>query len=336
MAGMERLMSPDLQILSDRFTLVGPKQTLWTQHEHFGGTHDIVCKTLYTAISTGTELAAFNGVASLSGGNIYPRVNGYMNVSKILHTGKKVKKYRADDIVLTFNCHETHFIVNENEVLVKIGNTVLLDRAVFAYAYHLGYSSLLKSGFSIGAKVAVIGQGLLGQAAAELLSRSGYAVTVVSSHGQPDKSLEQALGINRIDRAADLCEQFDLIILTTGKWDDYFLSLEKLTNNGVLSILGFPGRDGSLPKLNPFRAKDFYQKQLSIQACGFVPKFQDSRGFNRFNERSNLEYIVKRINDESLNPTRFASMTSDYTDLEFVYRRLEERLSNEISALISW
>ena len=325
-----------LEIISERFTLNGPRQAQWIKHKHVGDAYSLICQTLYSAISTGTELAAYTGMASLSGGKIYPRVNGYMNVAKVLEVGSAVQGYRKDDIILSFNCHETHFIIPESAVLVKLDNDDLLTSYVYAYAYHLGYAALLKSAVPAGAKVAVIGQGLLGQAGAELLASHGYYTTVISDHVRHYEGVSHQPLLHFAGRDLDISGYFDLVILTTGSWHDYEFALDIAGQNGIVSVLGFPGRDGSRPEFNPLMPQKFYQKQLTIQASGLAPECNDTRGFNRFNEQDNLAHIVQMIADGMLIPTRFCSQRKSYEHLETIYHTLLERKADEISAIISW
>ena len=325
-----------MKFTSNRLCLTGPRQIEWVRHAHHGDSESILCKTKYSAVSTGTELAAYTGLPSLSGGKIYPRVNGYMNVAQILDIGKGVINFAPGDYVLTFNCHESHFILNERDVLLKLSGCKSYICSIFAYVYHLGYSALLKSGLPIGAKVAVIGQGLIGQASAEFLAQNGYAVTAISDHlggGVAENTLAEITYVNRCD---DFETDFDLVISTTGSWQDYALSLKIVAKNGVISILGFPGRDGLLPDYNPFMSKEFYRKQVTIQASGLSPEFNDSRSFNRFNERENLSFISHLIDKQTLDPTRFASILGPHDQIEEVYKCLEKKAHNEISAVITW
>lgn len=325
------------KFMSQRFVLTGPRIAEWVEYEHLIETEkDIVCKTLCSAISSGTELAAFQGAKSLSGGAIYPRVNGYMNVAEVLDVCDGVTTVQPGDVVLTFNCHESHFVARDDAVLVKLDDRSKIKKFVFAYAYHLGYSALLKSLLPIGAKVAVIGQGLLGQASAELLSTNGYFVTAISDYPASMEHLKKFSNAFLSSRNDNFSSAFDLAIVTTGSWHDYQLSMRIAGQNGIISILGFPGRDETLPTFNPFDAREFYTKQLSIHASGMLPECADSRGFNRFNERANLEFICHLIDSGSLDPSRFESFSDEYSNLEDVYIQLEDRKDNEISAVISW
>ena len=74
----------------------------------------ILCETLVTAISPGTELAAYNGLPPLRPATGYPRLQGYCNVSQVIAKGSQVKSVNIGDRILTFQSHRSHFIVPES------------------------------------------------------------------------------------------------------------------------------------------------------------------------------------------------------------------------------
>jgi hypothetical protein len=63
---------------------------------------EILCKTLVSAISPGTEIAAYNGLPPLRPMKPYPRLVGYCNVSEIIDVGSNVTEYKIRQRILTF------------------------------------------------------------------------------------------------------------------------------------------------------------------------------------------------------------------------------------------
>lgn len=74
---------------------------------------EFIAETIYTAISPGTETAAFIGKEPLRPGSIYPRVVGYCNIARVLFKGKSILDISVGDIVLTFQSHRSHYISNK-------------------------------------------------------------------------------------------------------------------------------------------------------------------------------------------------------------------------------
>ncbi len=84
------------------------------------GRHEVGCATPYTAISPGTELAAWEGHTPLRPDRTYSRVLGYCNLSRVIATGEWVRRFRPGDLVLTLQSHRSHFVCGEDEILVAI------------------------------------------------------------------------------------------------------------------------------------------------------------------------------------------------------------------------
>ena len=78
------------------------------------GTDEILVETLVTAISPGTELAAWSGATPLRPvARIYPRLMGYCNVGRVIHLGSNVNGFALNDLVLTHSAHRSHALISQ-------------------------------------------------------------------------------------------------------------------------------------------------------------------------------------------------------------------------------
>tara|TARA_B100000900_G_C20535690_1_gene698267 strand:+ start:322 stop:750 length:429 start_codon:yes stop_codon:yes gene_type:complete len=82
--------------------------------------NQLLCETYYTAISTGTETAAYTEKPALSSNINYSRLLGYCNVSKILKIGRGINSLRPVQFILTFSSHCSHSIIIGQKVLFSI------------------------------------------------------------------------------------------------------------------------------------------------------------------------------------------------------------------------
>src|ERR1041385_2607253 len=158
------------------YELTGPRSLVLRQDvvpaEAVAGA--IVAETEFTAVSRGTELAAWNGKPPVPPSSVYPRVVGYCNVARVVSTGAGVTGVTVGDHVLTHQSHRTAFHCAAQEVLLRIdGNEELRRRLVCTYLFHLGYAALQRGEFRPGDYVAVVGLGTLGLATAALLKAFG-------------------------------------------------------------------------------------------------------------------------------------------------------------------
>lgn len=238
------------------------------------GEGQVLCQTIATALSPGTELAAYRGDPPLRPqAVVYPRLVGYCNVARILDCGAGVPGHlQPGDLVLTTQSHRSGFCVAHQAILAKLPAGLDPVTASVTYLFHLGYAAFLKSGATQGDEAALLGLGTLGLTTAAVFANGGVPMTAFSDH-LIDPHLSRAFGLSSVRRkeAADMAGRFNHVIVTTNGWSDWRLALELAAVSGTVTVLGFPGRAQGLPDFNPLDSRFFYDKQLTIKACGYVP-----------------------------------------------------------------
>jgi threonine dehydrogenase-like Zn-dependent dehydrogenase len=303
----------------------------------------ILCETLVSVISPGTEIAAYTGSPPLRPGKIYPRLVGYCNVARVIKVGADVSSVSEGDRVLTGSCHCSHFLIAENDIFSVIPDAVESRHAACAYLYHLGYDVVLKSGLSYGAPVVVLGLGVLGLGAVAMSSRAGGNVYAVSDYSTPAKIAGQ-FGVKRVFSRAEFADLknllgdrlSDVVISTSNSWLDWDLALQIAGRNSFIGVIGFPGRGLNSPKNNPLDSQYFYAKQLHIQAVGHAPVENDTRQFLKFNQKDNLSFILSEIEAGYLNPDLLISGVFSWDKLEDAYNGLIERVDSPITYALEW
>jgi threonine dehydrogenase-like Zn-dependent dehydrogenase len=302
-------------------------------------TGELLCETIVTAISPGTELAAYTGQPPLRPGAAYPRLQGYCNVARVLESA--AGGFAAGDRVLTFSSHRSHFLIEAEEVLLKLPAGADADRMACAYLYHLGYNAVLRSDVRPGSRVLVIGLGALGLTSVAMAAIAGATVFAVSDQAAPAR-LAVAMGATVFERseedllAAELGGGADVVIHTVNGWSDWQVALRLAGQNGVIACLGFPGRGEPPPEANPLDSRHFYLKQLRIEAVGMSPEVQDSRGFLRFNERDNLAWIASLIASGRLDPSPLVSGRYPGHEIARAYEDLLARKGSPVTFLLDW
>jgi D-arabinose 1-dehydrogenase-like Zn-dependent alcohol dehydrogenase len=307
------------------------------------GPRQLLCETLVTVISPGTELAAYTGLPALRSGTGYPRVQGYCNVARVLVAGSEVEHLRPGDRVLSFSSHRSHFILGADQVLLKLGEGACSADIACTYLFHLGYNAVLRSGVRAGSRVLVIGLGALGLTAVAMAAIAGAQVVGVSDHALP-QGLAREFGASAVlprsdaegMRAALSASLADAVITTSNSWDDWHLALQSAAHRGTIAVLGFPGRGSAAPALNPLDSRYFYDRQLRIEAVGVSPERPDERGFLRFNERDNLSYLAALIDSARLKPAALIGGRYPSNDIEQAYRELLDRTRPAVTYLLSW
>ena len=300
---------------------------------------ELLCETLVSVISPGTELAAYTGLPPLRDGPVYPRLQGYCNVARVLACGDATGAFEVGQRVLTFQSHRSHFVTPADEVLLTLPEGVDSDAAATTYLFHLGYNAVLRGGVRAGSRVLVIGIGALGSTAVALAALAGAEVRAVTDHAAAAaRALRMGArqAVSRRDAASPCAAWADVIIATTNAWSDWSLALASAAQRGPIAVLGFPGRGEPASAANPLDPRYFYMRQLRIEAVGFSPERPDGRGFARFNERSNLGFLLGEIARGRLPAAELLSGRHPGTQIERAYAELLKRTGNPVTYALQW
>lgn len=301
---------------------------------------ELVCETIVTALSPGTELAAYVGKPPLRPSVVYPRVQGYCNVARVVESN--ADGYRMGDRVLSFTSHRDRFVLSASDVLYRLGGNDVAGEIACAYLYHLGYNAVLRSGTRPGSKVLVVGLGALGLTSCAMAAVAGADVYALSDHAQP-AALAMQMGATAVFARSDdalmaeaLGSGADVVIFTTDAWTDWEIALRVSAQNGTIAVLGFPGRDKAPGQFNPLASQWFYMKQLRIEAVGWSPEQDDSRNFLRFNERANIAWLARLIGQHRIDPRLIISGVYPAGEIAQAYANLLARVNSPVTYLLKW
>jgi threonine dehydrogenase-like Zn-dependent dehydrogenase len=146
--------------------------------------HEILVKTLYSIVSSGTEGANFaNPDIEKMEKDSWMRNPGYGNVGKVLAVGEKVKEFKTGDLVFSTERHCSHYKIDTRYnpkryslFLVKVPEGLDPIKAAFARIVDVSMSAIRKADLGLGDKVLIIGLGLVGNFAAQLFQLAGADV----------------------------------------------------------------------------------------------------------------------------------------------------------------
>ena len=320
--------------------LRAPKDLIFEEKDlHFDeyNTDKFLAKTLLTAISPGTEIAAWRGLPHLREGVTYPRLVGYCNIAKVLKVGDLCEGINPGDIVLTNASHCTHFIQSKKDFFINLPENSDLERYVTSYLFHLGYSTILAANEPIGSSACIVGMGTLGITSACIAQLSGWDVTAISSQKNLNHIKKKISRVSFKSRNDELIlGSYKVVVITTNSWEDWDLALKLASHRGKLVVLSFPGRGIKEIPFNPLRSSDFYVKQLKIIAAGFSPKEKDDRGFNFYNEKDNTKRIFQWIKEGTIDTSIIKAEKEPARKLKELYESLSEDKRNLNTYILDW
>ena len=139
---------------------------------------EVMVENLYGLISPGTELAMFT--ETHVGFPIpdfryakFPFRPGYAAVGRVVSVGEGVENLRVGDTVFTRGLHASHAVVSTSRGVSKVPEGVPTERVPFTALAVIAFTSVRLSEARFGCNVAVFGQGLVGNLAAQLMRCAG-------------------------------------------------------------------------------------------------------------------------------------------------------------------
>ena len=128
----------------------------------------------------------------------------------------------------------------------------------------------------------------------------------------------------------------DLVITTSNRWEDWALALRLARKGGTICVLGFPGRTEPEPPLNPLDSQFFYDRQLTIHACGQSPDLDVSAHDLRFTVKRNCEFLLHQIVAGKLPARRLIASVQPWERLPEIYDQLAHRTSHGLTCVLQW
>ena len=242
-----------------RIVFTGTRQAEWQEFElpEEPGPHDVLIKTLWSAISAGTETAIYAGthIGFRTPGARYPKypyLAGYAATGRILAVGSAVQGFQPGQIVAYPGKHATAGIWNvDTTPLIRVPESVPHDLAALTRLGTISLNGIRLARIGIGDTVAVFGAGLIGQFAAQFAQLAG-GFPVVSIDRLPGRlERAEACGLSRTVDAStrDAVEAgkaltagrgFDVVVEATGAGPVVAQALALAAVYGKVVLLGSP------------------------------------------------------------------------------------------------
>jgi len=233
---------------------------------------------------------------------------GYCNVGKVFAVGEGISEFKVGDRVAS-NGHHAEFVCIPKNLVAHIPDEVTDEEAAFTVIGSIGLQGIRLLNPILGETIVVIGMGLIGLLAAQLLIANGCKVIGVDIDN--DKlNLSSKWGVIPFNpKTGDIIKFVEsitknvgadgVLITASAKTDEIISQAAKMSRKrGRIILVGVIG-------LNISRA-DFYEKELSFQvSCSYGPGRYDEdyeqRGndyplpFVRWTEKRNFEAVLQAI-----------------------------------------
>ncbi len=215
---------------------------------------EVLVRTLFSAISPGTELLIYRGQAptelpvdetlpALSGHFGFPLKYGYSAVGQVVEVGPQVSRQWEGKQVFAFHPHESHFVVQPSGLFPLPPETSLED-ATFLSNMETAVNFLMDGQPLVGEHVAVWGQGVVGLLTTALLAQFPLAslVTLDLYPLRREKSLLLGAKLSLDPQASSTQDLWASLFQGSGADLTFELSGNPQALDQALALTGFHGR----------------------------------------------------------------------------------------------
>jgi predicted dehydrogenase len=275
---------------------------------------------------------------------------GYCNVGRVAETGAGVSEFSVGERVVSNGAHAEFVAIGRN-LCARIPASVSDDEAVFTPLAAIALQGLRLAEPTIGERVCVIGLGLIGLIAVQLLRANGCKVLGVDP--DPDKcALAKRFGADVVDlRAGEdvlaAAEQFSLgqgidavlIAAATDSNAPVEQAARMCRQRGRIVLIGVTGLE--------LNRADFYKKEISFQvSCSYglgrYDEGYEGRGIDypfglvRWTEQRNFQTVLQLMESSQLDVRPLISHRFSFGAAAAAYDLLADRNQTSLGIVLDY
>lgn len=349
------------------------------------GEKEILVRVYYSCISSGTELSALKGaklplykrvlqqpahiktalemirrhgieetVARIKSVLDSPHSLGYSASGIVLEVGRQVKDIQPGDRVACAGAgvaHHAEFVTVPRNLLVKIPERVSLDAASTATLGSIALQGIRRADPRLGEFVAVIGLGVLGQLAVQMLKANGCQVIGVDVN--PSRvDLALSLGLDKGLHAGQRdCVQ-EAVQFSGGRGVDSVIITASTESSEVIhQAMGMCRRKGKVIIVGAvglnLEREPFYAKELDVLiSTSYGPGRYDPEyelegrdypyAYVRWTENRNMEAYLRLLEDKKIKIKPLIQKIYSVEEAAAAYEELQSTVRSSLMTLLEY
>ena len=140
--------------------------------------NQVKSRTIYSGITNGTEHNDLVGGNYAHSDDALPAGWGYQHVGRVIETGPDVAELAVGDLLYINADHKEYVVAREDGLLIKLPEDVDPRQAALFGMSSVAMRSCQHADLRMGERVLVVGQGFIGQLAAQIANVMGAGVAV--------------------------------------------------------------------------------------------------------------------------------------------------------------
>lgn len=308
---------------------------------------EVRVRSLYSAVSVGTELLLYRGqlpgsmaldstLDTLQQSSQYPLQYGYACVGEVQQLGEGVDPSWMGQRVFSFQPHASHFVASV-EQLIAVPEDISAQAAVFLPNMETAVNLVQDGQPMIGERVAVLGQGVVGLLVSALLAQHPLgSLTAVEGQLQRQQ-LARQLGVSSIFSPAEATDRAGREPALTDADLIYEVSGHCEALNLAIGLSGYASRIviGSWYGTKPVTVElggEAHRNRLQLitsQVSTIAPNLS-----GRWSKQRRFELAWNMI--RRIDPTQLITHTVPLDEAATLYRQLHDATSDMVQPLFHY
>ena len=305
------------------------------------GPSDALVEVEYSAISIGTERWCLRGMIQMAPGKLieFPCVPGYQAAGVVRDVGSDVRGVRPGDRVFSGRGRlseqdvsacwggHLHYHVTDAQTLIKLPEAVSTREATGLVLAQVGFNGAKRPQVNEGDVAVVIGDGMVGQYAGQVLRHRGAHV-ILSGHHQDRLALAARYSADEVvnSKAEDLKEYIlgtypdgvPISVETASKRELIELAVELLGYDAQFVLLGYYPEGECLVDTHWIRAKE-----TTVYCPNGI-------------ERQRMEKTLHLISQGSLFVEELITHEFPYTEAREAYQMILDKSTHFLGVVVRW
>ena len=305
----------------------------------------VVAKSLFTAVSTGTEVRVYRWLPVDDNGEYShpklkftgkPLTNGYCMVGEIIEVGSEVQDFDIGDVVYMGEPHQ-EYGSSRVENIFKIPTGVSSEEAAFMNVLHVAQGAIRDGNPSPGENVLILGLGVIGLSAVAFSNAFGFnTIAMDLNDKRVDIAREMGAGLAISPSTEGYSEKIkdffngkepDLVIEAASSWRAIKTGLDLVRPGGTIIVVA---THTDKPDFDPV-GHPYLSKKLTIKTS-YGPELPGSR----WDKEKSRDFTFDLLRNKKINIKPMITDTISWNQIPDIYDRLDREEPGIAGVLVKW